>query len=169
MYPSARFLKSIFTRGQAQLLSSWWQFFSRKDKDSTLYLSSRIRRACFVSAVHRGGTAQSNLRFCLILLLAWDPEYSLLFVLEIDETYAEITCACQLHCQHTETEWFSLQLMLSMRQNTSQRRQSLLCTSDSLCMPQWLCRLHYRSMLLPGVCKHALALFSQGVACMGKS
>lgn len=37
MYPSARFLKSIFTRGQAQLLSSWWQFFSRKDKAHCIF------------------------------------------------------------------------------------------------------------------------------------
>lgn len=162
--------------GQEWLLSNWWQFFSKKKKDSTLYLSTRITRACFVSAVHRGGyhLEQGNLRraFPLPGLKAWDAEYSLLFVVEIHETYTGITCACQLHCQHIGTEWFSLKLMLSMRQNTSQRRQSLLCTSDSLCMPQWLCRLQYRSAaaawslqtclssLFTGSCLHGEKLMS---------
>lgn len=90
--------------------------------------------------------------------------HNYLYVEWIDETYTGITCTCQLHCQHVETEWFLVKLTWSTRQKPSQRHQSFFCTSNCLSIPRWLCRLHYRSVLLPGVCKHALTPFSQAVA-----
>lgn len=161
------------------MLSNWWNFFLKKGQrphiiifpqglDELLCLCCAESRPAFGYHLEQGDWRRI---FALPGLEAWDAEYSLLFVLGMDRwNLYGITCKCQLHCQHVETEWFPVKLTWSTRQKPSQRHQSFLCTSNCLSMPQWLCRVHYRSAwslqtclnsLFSGSCLHGKARFQR--------